>query len=136
MNISQLAYKIACWSFVIVGIGHTATQLLSPKTPQQIAFIQKMEDFSFDLMGTETNIFSLYLGFSLVMGVLLFAFGVLNLLFLKNSTQFSVTTGILLFNMFISLVCMALSVLYFFIVPILFTCLGFTGFTFSILSKR
>jgi hypothetical protein len=136
MRISQLAYRTASWSFVVVGIGHVATQILSPKTPQQVEFIQKMEDFSVNLMGTETNLFSMYLGFSLMMGLMLFAFGWLNLLMLKNNQGHAIPTGILLFNMFTSLVSMVLSIVYLFIVPIVLTGLGFMGFTLSLLYKK
>lgn len=136
MNYSKLAYKIASWSFIIVGIGHILTDLLSPKTPQQNGFIETMKGFTIQLMGTETTIFSFYQGFSLMMGVLLFSYGLINLMILNNNKQPNLPTNILALNMIVSIICAVLSLLYFFIVPIALTSIAFLGFTLSFLRRK
>ena len=82
MNVKKTSSKIASWSLILVGIGHTITDLTSPKSETQIDFIQKMKEFPIEIMGTETNIFSFHQGFSLMMGLLLFGYGLLNILYL------------------------------------------------------
>ena len=128
-------YKIASWSLILVGIGHTITYLTSPKTSLQNDFITKMKEFPIEILGTETNIFSFHQGFSLMMGLLLFGYGLLNLLILRNNQALNIPTNILILNSIISLICFILSFAYFFIVPIVFTSIAFLGFSVSLILK-
>jgi hypothetical protein len=41
MKVEKISSKIASWSLIFVGIGHTITDLTSPKSETQIDFIQK-----------------------------------------------------------------------------------------------
>jgi hypothetical protein len=136
MNYSKLAFKTASWSFIVVGIGHLTTDLLKPKTKEQLMFIQTMKDFSIDLMGTEVNVFSFHQGYSIMMGLLLFAYGVLNLMLLKNNGQDRLASNILVFNCVVSFACTVLSIMYFFIIPIVLTGVAFLGFTVSLLKIK
>lgn len=135
MNYSKNGYKIACWSFILVGTGHIFTDLFGPKTPDQNEFIQTMKDFTIQLAGTETSIFSLHQGFSLTMGALLIAYGLLNLLILRNNHPTSPATNILMLNILISVACVVLSALFFFTVPIVLTSLACLGFIVSFLTR-
>jgi hypothetical protein len=136
MNYSKLAYKTASWSFIVVGIGHLTTDLLKPKTTEQLMFIQTMKDFSINLMGTEVNVFSFHQGYSIMMGLLLFAYGALNLILLKNNKEKRLGSNILVFNCIISFACTVLSFMYFFIIPIVLTGVAFLGFTVSLLKNK
>ena len=136
MKIEKISSKIASWSLVFVGIGHTITDLTSPKTPSQNDFIIKMKEFPIEVLGSNATIFSFHQGFSLMMGLLLFGYGLLNILILRNNKALSIPTNIVTFNIIICLTCLALSIKYFFIVPILFTGIAFLGFTISLITKR
>lgn len=136
MNYAKIGYKIACWSLMIGGVGHTTMSVLSPLTPKQLSLIQTMKEFSIQAMGTETNIYSFHQGFSLMMGLLLFSYGLLNLFILKNSKQVNLPPNILLLNSIVTLICTILSFKYFFIVPIALTGLAFLGFSYSFIKTK
>ena len=135
MNVKKTSSKIASWSLILVGIGHTITDLTSPKSETQIDFIQKMKEFPIEIMGTETNIFSFHQGFSLMMGLLLFGYGLLNILILRNNQASYIPTNILIINILICIISFVLSIKYFFIVPIVFTGISLLGFTISLIIK-
>ncbi|MBK6265380.1 hypothetical protein JKA74_10045 [Marivirga sp. S37H4] len=136
MNYTKLGYKIGSWAFIIVGTGHILTDQLSPKTPDQHQSIQTMKGFAIQLMGTETTIFSFHQGFSLMMGLLLFSYGLLNLMILSINKEVNLPTNILVLNIMVSVTCAILSFMYFFIVPIALMSVAFLGFTFSILKRN
>ncbi|MCF6341718.1 MAG: hypothetical protein L3J31_02810 [Bacteroidales bacterium] len=59
MKINKISYRIASWSFMLVGIGHTITDLTSLKTPTQKEFILTMKNFTISILGTDTSVFFL-----------------------------------------------------------------------------
>ncbi|WP_458626742.1 LIC_13387 family protein [Winogradskyella sp. PC D3.3] len=113
MKIEKISSKIASWSLIFVGIGHTITDLTSPKTSSQNDFIIKMKEFPIEILGSNATIFSFHQGFSLMMGLLLFGYGLLNILILRNNQALSIPTNIVIFNIIICLICLALSIKYF-----------------------
>lgn len=135
MKVEKISSKIASWSLIFVGIGHTITDLTSPKTESQNDFIIKMKEFSIEVLGSETNIFSFYQGFSLMMGLLLFGYGLLNILILRNNQESSIPTNIIILNIIICIISFVLSIKYFFIVPIVFTGIALLGFAISLIIK-
>lgn len=136
MKITLISYKIASWALILVGIGHTITDLTTPKTLEQNDFILKMKEFTIQILGAETDIFSFHQGFSLMMGLLLFAYGLLNLLILKNNKSANLASNILILNIIVSLISVILSLKYFFIVPVVFTSIAFLGFLISLSTKN
>jgi hypothetical protein len=135
MNAENTSSKIASWSLILVGFGHTITYLTSPKNAIQIDFVQRMKEFPIEIMGTESNIFSFYEGFSLMMGLFLFSYGLLNILILRNHQVEPIATNIVILNSIVCLISFILSLNYFFIVPIVFTGIAFLGFTISLITK-
>jgi hypothetical protein len=135
MKVEKISSKIASWSLIFVGIGHTITDLTSPKTESQNDFIIKMKEFPLEVLGSETNIFSFHQGFSLMMGLLLFGYGLLNILILRNNQESSIPTNIIIFNIIICVISFVLSIKYFFIVPIVFTGISLLGFAISLIIK-
>jgi hypothetical protein len=69
--------RIAGGSLALTGIGHLATELLAPKTPEQRAIMAALRELRVSLPGAERSVAELLLGFSLIMGVLLIGGGVL-----------------------------------------------------------
>lgn len=135
MKIQKISSKIASWSLIFVGIGHTITYLTSPKTVLQNNFIIKMKEFPIEVLGSETNIFSFHQGFSLMMELLLFGYGLLNILIMRNNQASSIPTNIIILNILICVISFVLSIKYFFIVPIICTGIAFLGFTISLIIK-
>ncbi|WBX75863.1 hypothetical protein PG911_14585 [Tenacibaculum ovolyticum] len=135
MNFQKISSKIASWSLILVGIGHTITYLTNPKTELQNNFILKMKAFPVDILGSKSNLFFFHHGFSLMMGVLLFGYGLLNLFLLKNNKATTTPTNIIILNSIICLTALLLSIKYFFIVPIVFTSVAFFGYTVSLILK-
>lgn len=136
MNFSKISYKIGCWAFIVVGVGHIVTDLLGPKTSKQMGYIQTMKDSTLSLLGTDTTVFSFYQGFSIMMGLLLTSYGLINLLIVKNNKESNVAKNIILLNILVASACVILSIKYFFIVPITLTGLAFIGFTLSLIQQR
>jgi hypothetical protein len=136
MKIALLSTKIASWSLLLVGIGHTTTYLTTPNTAAQDEIVRQMETFTFELLGTDANIFYFYEGFSLMMGLLLFGYGALNLFMLTNNKEGSLHNKVLILNFIISLTSVILSVKYFFIVPVVFTSIALFGFSIALITKN
>lgn len=131
MNVNKISSTIASWSLIFVGLGHTIIDLTSPKTTLQNDFILKMKAFPIEIAGSQTNIFSFHQGFSLMMGLLLFGYGLLNVLIFKNNQTSGIPNNILILNVIVCLISLILSIQYFFIVPIVFTALAFFGYMIS-----
>ncbi|AWV97091.1 LIC_13387 family protein [Arcticibacterium luteifluviistationis] len=136
MKITSLSHKIASWSLILGGIGHTTAALSNPKTAELNELLSTMKAFTTHLLGSEVNMFSFHQGFSLMMGLLLFGYGALNLLILKNNVQAQMPSNILILNIIISLVSVVLSVKYFFLIPIVLTGMAFLGFSISLVAKN
>lgn len=131
---TKLFYKIGSWSFIIVGTGHLIGHLLTPKTSEQIKMLQTMKEFTIAMPGTETNLLLFYTGFSLMMGIMLISYGMINLMFLKNNKQINLADNkILITNTLVSFISLMLTIKYFFIFPILLMSLALTGFTLALI---
>lgn len=135
MKITSMSFKIASWMLLLGGILHSLSDLLSPETPERNEIILQMKAITSQVFGTKFSMFSFFQGFSLMMGLLLFGYGALNLLILKNNQQADIPSNILILNIIITLVCVMLSVKYFFIVPIAITSIAFVGFLIAFITK-
>jgi hypothetical protein len=69
--------RIGASCLALTGVGHLATQFLSPLTPERAAMIETMQGLKVALPGAARDLWDLYLGFSVSMGVLLVGCGVL-----------------------------------------------------------
>jgi len=135
MKVTSMSYKIASWALVLGGVLHSLSDLLSPDTPERNEIMLQMKEITSQIFGTEFNMLSFFQGFSLMMGLLLFGYGALNLLILKNNQQADIPSNILILNIIVTLVTVMLSVKYFFIVPIVLTSIAFVGFSISFIAK-
>lgn len=136
MKISLISYKIASCTLVLGGIIHTLSEVLAPETPERIEIIKKMETLNSQILGTNFNMFLFFQGFSFMMGLLLFGYGLLNLFILKNIQQEEIPLNILITNTAITFTAVILSVKYFFIIPILLTSIPFLGYLISLITKN
>ncbi|WP_027421362.1 LIC_13387 family protein [Crocinitomix catalasitica] len=136
MKIGNITSKFASWALLLVGIGHTMAVLTSPITEQQSNYIQQMKGFPIEMFGSNIDIYSFYQGFSLMMGLLLFGYGLINLMILSMPQVIKLPRNILILNVFVSLLSFVLSVQYFFTVPVIFTGIALTGFTITLFTKK
>ncbi len=134
MNSLPMLYKAGCWSFVLVGIGHIVTSMLIPSTPERDKIIEEMKSFSISMSGSESNLYLFHEGFSLMMGGLLIGFGVLNLSLLEASI--TPRKRVVLVNVIVSLISLAISIKYFFIVPVAFLFMAFFCFFAVLMAPR
>lgn len=118
MQNSKLYYKIGAWAFVFLGIIHLLAHISMPKTPEQLILSQSMEQFKVNLLGSGTNVLDFYDGFSIIMGFILFSYGLLNLFLIKyNYNATSNFRPILLLNSLVAIIACVLSIQFFFIIP-------------------
>lgn len=117
MKTAKIFYQIGAWSFgIICGLGHLSFELFSPKSPE---IGQLLSELIITLPGKETDIATITFGISLLMGLMLFAYGVLNLLTIsKDKVDFLPSSKILLFNLAITSIALVLALQYLFIIPI------------------
>lgn len=126
---TQLAFKFGSLAFVLLGFGHLVTYLVSPRISEQLDVLHVMQSFKIYLAGTESNLMLLHEGFSLMMGVLLIGYGVLNFELIRRFPELILSSYFLiLLNVFVSLLSLFISIKYFFLVPILFTSISFICF--------
>ena len=125
----RLFHMIGSWSFVLLGMGHLVTYLFLPKTPEQEKMMQVMKDFVISMPGPDSTLLLFHEGFSLMMGLLLICYGTVNILFLAaDSFDFLRSKHIAMLNVLVSLLAVVLSVIYFFIVPVVFTTISLIAF--------
>lgn len=131
MKVTLTSFKIASWTLLIGGIIHTISDLLSPETPEKNEIIAQMKSFTGQVLGNEFNLFGFFQGFSFTMGLLLFGYGALNLLILKNNQDASIPSNVLILNIIITLISVLISIKYFFILPTFLTALPLIGYVIS-----
>jgi|GEM_PF-1686617 len=135
MKIASKSFAIASWSLLFGGIFHSLSDLLSPNTPEKIKIMAEMKALTSQVLGSEFNMFSFFQGFSLMMGLLIFGYGALNVMFLKHNSQKNLPWNILVLNTIITLVCVIISIQYFFFIPIILTGIPFVGFFISLITN-
>ena len=124
-----IIYKIGSWSYILVGLAHLNWALFSPDTAEKIEIIQTLKGISISVPGTESNLYLFHEGFSLMMGVLLLGYGLLNLSIIRKSK--TIQKDKIILNIVVSLIALIISIKHFFIVPVIF--LGIAFFCFSTL---
>jgi len=114
---------------MLLGIGHLATYFLLPTTPEQEHMMHNMKNFVINMPGPDSNLLLFHEGFSLMMGMLLIGYGAINV-FLIAEQNFYVPQSkhIPTLNLFVSLAAVVLSVVYFFIVPVVLTTISLLAF--------
>ena len=88
-----------------------------------------MEGLTIMMPGRETNMFLIDTGLSLVMGLMLLAYGTINLMIIvKNKKVILPEPSIMFINIVFSFLAFILVYKYLFIVPIIFTGIAFISF--------
>lgn len=131
MRTQRKLYKTGAWAFIIVGAGHLLTHWFSPKTSEQEAILNVMREFAIVMPGSAGNLYLYYTGFSLMMGSLLIAYGIQALLNCSDRTLQDVR--MLAFHTGVAACGVALSMMYFFLVPIAFMTVALITFALCLL---
>lgn len=127
MKTIKRLYLIGTISFgIMCGLGHLMLELFGEKSSE---IIKTMESLTVSMPGKETNMFLLDTGLSLIMGFMLLAYGIINLLItVKNKEVILPSKQIMFVNIVFSLIAFLLVYKYLFIIPIIFTGIAFVSF--------
>jgi hypothetical protein len=137
MRWQRLYYRIGSWAFVFVGIGHLLTQWFTPRTIDQETIFDAMRKFAIKMPGSEGNLYQYHTGFSAMMGVLLIAYGSQALLMVSNQSRcVESDVRLLALHTFVSATAVVLSVIFFFLVPIVFMAVAFVSFGLALFLAR
>ena len=122
MKKSTLYYKIGAWALIFLGVGHLFAHVslsMMPQTAEQMSMAEAMRQFQIHILGTETNLMNFHNGYSLMMGILVLSYGLINLLLVQYNSHTSVNLQtILILNSFLAMITCLLSIRLFFMLPI------------------
>ncbi len=114
----------------MLGLGHLISHMVlvfSPRAKPPV--VQAMQEFIVLMPGRKIDLLSLHHGFSLMMGILFVAFGGMSLFFPKMDTSFpSRSAPVIGLCLGVSVITLAVSVKFFFIVPVFFSLLSLVSF--------
>lgn len=134
MKTAKITYLTGIISFGIIGLGHIVLELTGQK-PAEIT--QTMERLTVVMPGKGTNMLLLCTGFSLVMGIMLIAYSMINMLYIFKNKQVTLPPkSIILTNLLLSIIILALAYKYLFIVPVVFMGIAFICFILSLILIR
>lgn len=117
-------FKIGAVAYMLLGVMHLLSQMSTDGLDENVLqVLAQMKETSFYFMG-QHDLMQFYIGFSLTMGFMLFAFG-LQALMIKNPTKSAVVV-----NTIVSLVAAILAIIYFH--PLAYSFLLFSALCFAI----
>jgi hypothetical protein len=87
MRMSRVCFNIGAWTFIVVGVAHIGFNVPRMLSSTRPAIIDAMREY---MTPRGVDLLSLYDGYSLMMGILLIAVGLLNVFFSKLDTDFPV----------------------------------------------
>ena len=95
MKKSIILYRIGAIVFILLGLLHLMAHFTMPDDNSLNELLKDMEDYKIEMMG-EHNLLKFYMGFSIMMGFLLTALGLVNFIFSKSITKGSIYTNVLI----------------------------------------
>jgi len=132
MKIARITFLTGTIFFgIICGLGHLTFELLEEK---QQDVVEKLKELTVVFPDRESDMFLLITGFSLLMGVMLLAYGIINLLLtVKNKKIQLPSKTIVLANLVFSFIAFTIAYQYFFIFPIACTGIAMLCFLISLI---
>ena len=127
MKTVKRLYLLGTISFgIMCGFGHLMFEFFGKKSTE---IIKTMEGLTVSMPGKETNMLLLDSGLSLVMGLMLLAYGTINLMIIiKNKKIVLPSKPIMIVNIIFSLLAFILVYNYLFAIPVIFTGIAFICF--------
>jgi hypothetical protein len=118
MNRSTIACYVGAIAFTLYGIGHTFGYLSSRSEDQSKEFVRFLKAQPAEMPGVSRSRYELYEGYSLMTSVGMLAFGLLNLLLVRQAPNLVTTSrSILGLNVGVAVLVSVLSVRFFFLPP-------------------
>ena len=114
----EIFFHVAAGSFVLTGLAHTLAELfgdIQAPSAETARVIDDMKRCNVPMPGRKVTLYQMMRGFSLMMGTLLIATGVLNHMIAAYALEHAC---LMAFNVGLSATALFLSVRYFFIAPI------------------
>jgi len=137
MRWQRLTYRAGCWAFILTGAGHLATQWLAPRTAEQEAILDAMRRFPIKMPGSDGNLYQFHTGFSIMMGVLLAAYGAQALLTAyRQPVPAESDVRLLALHTLVAALAVILSAMFFFAVPVAFMAIAFMAFGLGLILAR
>jgi hypothetical protein len=129
MSVSSALFKVGAWLLLLYGVGHVLGYFYGRAEKHDRVIIQSMKQALHHLPGVTRTVFHLHEGYSLVMSLMLMAFGALDLT-LAHVVPGSVTASIdiLVLNIAVAVLNLAIAIRYFFIGPVLLAGLSAAAF--------
>ena len=127
MKIARISFLTGTILFgVICGLGHLSFELLEEK-PSEV--VEGLKELSVVFPDREKDMLEVTTGFSLLMGVMLLAYGIINLLLMYKDRQLQLPSKpIVVANLVFALIGFGIAYQYFFIFPI--ACMGIASLCF------
>lgn len=137
MRWQNLSYRIGSWAFMVVGLGHLLSHWLAPSTPEQQAMWASMRQFAVVLPGREGNLYQYHTGFSLMMGLLLVAYGAQAwLLIWRRSGPHEIGQQVIYLHILVAAVGLLVAGKFFFAVPVALMAIALAAFSSTALLMR
>ena len=131
----RIIYGAGCWFFgILSGIGHTVFEL-GPKPASIHDLILAQQQTIISMPGTETSVYRLTLGVSLIMGLMLLGYGVTHFAILLSTPKQNLPSlPIQIINLIFVIAAFVLTINYLFMVPIVLTGLATLCFAFVLIA--
>jgi len=125
----RMVYGTGCWFFgILCGIGHLITEL-SPPPPAKVEMMLLLQGVPLNFAGTQTDAGTLTFGVSVVLGLMLLAYGAINLMILRDTPMPMLPKrSFQMANILFSLAAFVLAWNYLFSVPTVLTGIAFICF--------
>ncbi len=130
MKKSILFHQIGSITFIALGLLHIMAHFTTPEDVSLNELLNNMQSFKIELFG-EHNLLKFYLGFSLMMGFLLSAYGLINLSFSKL-----INKNHIYINIFISSIAFIIAFNYFHLLAYGFVLISLLSYSFSLLQFK
>ncbi len=125
-----IAFQIAAWSLVVTGVGHIVVDLvMRARLEEEPPAVAAMRAFEIEMPGARRTLFEFHIGFSTAMGILLAAFGGLNVVLATFAGEVVVSRPVVAgFDAGVCAVMVALALRYFFATPVILCSVATIGF--------
>ena len=131
MNISASnLFKTGSLSIMAIGLGHTAIHFaVKGKNPAGAHVVAQMKQFKITIGGFGgRSLLEFHEGFSITMGMMLFAFGLHNFLLSKSLNSINTNRGIIMVPVLTSAALLFLCLKYFIIIPQALSTIAFVAY--------
>lgn len=116
-------YIAGSWLFgVFSGFGHLFFELFAPRNPEAMQMIEAQKAFQISMPGTQTTLYTLTFGVSVILGLMLIGYGVMNLQVARETPKGALPSRTFqIINIVFALIAFILAWNYLFLIPTILT---------------